>query len=89
MEVIKDKSKYTLVNSLTKNSMRLQGIGIVKAQPASQIKEGDKLMWNFGAIENVIKVTKQTDKSIWIDITSKGKHYNRMLSKTRLICILH
>jgi hypothetical protein len=40
--------KYTKLKTETKNSIRLQSIGLVQGEPAENIKVGDVLMWNFG-----------------------------------------
>lgn len=80
---------YQLVNEGTKNSMRLQQIGIVQGTPAGEIKKGDFLMWNWGAKSQVTKIVKESEKSIWIEETyDSGKTFQRRFSKTRLVCIL-
>ena len=43
-------TKYTLVKHPQKNTRQLQGIGNVVGEEAKNIKVGDVLMWNFGAI---------------------------------------
>lgn len=80
--------KYTLVNENTKNAMRLQSIGMVLGTPAGEIKKGDSLMWNFGSVELVNDILKETEKMIVITILINGKLYERKLLKTRLVCIL-
>ena len=83
---------YQKVNEGTKNAMRLQSIGLVLGTPAGELKEGDTLMWNFGETSTVSKITKQTDKTIWIEelyeTGDKEALYSRRLKKTRLVCIL-
>jgi hypothetical protein len=81
--------KYTLVNQNTTNAMRLQSIGNVLGTPAVEIKKGDSLMWNFGAVEVVENILKQTEKMIVISISYNGKLYERKLAKSRLVCILN
>ena len=78
--------KATLVKEGTKNSMRLQGIGIVLGVPASEIKEGDFLIWNFGYTSEVTKILKETAKTVTLEIIESGKIYERKLNKTRIVC---
>lgn len=68
-------------------TIQLQSIGRVKAIPAGQLKEGMKMVWNFGYTSIVKEITKETSKSIWVStIDSKsGKEYNRRFLKTRLV----
>ena len=81
--------KYTLVNENTTNAMRLQSIGNVLGTPAIKIKKGDSLMWNFGEVEVVENILKQTEKMMIISISYNGKLYERKLAKSRLVCILN
>jgi len=80
--------EYTLVNQNEKNAIRLQSIGNVLGTPASEIKKGNSLMWNFGAVEVVKEILKETDKTLVISILHDGKLYERKLAKKRLVCIL-
>ena len=82
------KMKYTLVNETATNAMRLQSIGNVLGTPAMEIKKGDSLMWNFGAVEVVNDILKETDKMLTISILYNGNLYERKLAKKRLVCIL-
>ena len=81
-------NKYTLVNATAENTMRLLSIGNVLGSPAKEIKKGDKLMWNFGAVELVNDILKETAKMIVVSISYKGNLYERKLAKNRLVCIL-
>jgi hypothetical protein len=80
--------KYTLVNQNEKNAMRLLSIGNVLGTPASEIKKGDSLMWNFGSVEVVEEILKETEKTLVVSILYDGKLYERKLAKKRLVCIL-
>lgn len=82
--------KYQLVNEGTKNSMRLQSVGVVLGTPAGEIKSGDFLMWNFGSVYSVNKILKETAKTIVISTSPKGsdKAYEQRLKKDRLVCRL-
>lgn len=82
--------KYQLVNEGTKNAMRLQSVGVVLGTPASEIKKGDFLMWNFGSVYLVNSILKETEKMIVISTSPKGsnKVYEQKLKKSRLVCIL-
>lgn len=80
--------KYTSVSKDSKNSMTLQSIGHVLGTPANEIKIGDNLMWNFGSVEVVSDILKETDKMIVVSILYNGNFYERKLLKKRLVCIL-
>ena len=82
--------RYQLVKEGTKNSMRLQSVGIVLGTPAGEIKSGDFLMWNFGAVYVVNSVLKETEKMLVISTSPKGsdKVYEQRLKKDRLVCRL-
>jgi hypothetical protein len=68
-------------------SIQLQHIGRVQATPAGNLKEGMRLMWNFGEMSDVVSIDRETAKSIWI--TEKcdrtGKLFSRRFAKTRLV----
>lgn len=87
--------KYTPVNDDHPQAMRLQSIGLVQGTPASQIKENDLLMWNFGGVSRVTKIIKETVKTLVIEeipvkneFNNQQKAYKRRLFKNRLVCIL-
>lgn len=82
--------KYTIVNKSNPLSMPLQSVGNVLGTPAANIKPGADLMWNFGHIEHVDGIIKETEKMIVISISMKSKYKGqRKLLKTRLVCILN
>lgn len=69
-------------------TIRLQSVGHVKAAPASEIKVGSVLMWNFGYTSTVEEIVKETAKTIVIKETyESGKTFERRLLKTRLVAI--
>lgn len=70
------------------STIQLQGIGKVKGTPASDIKVGNTLKWNFGTTSIVTKIIKETPKSIWIEENINDKLYQRQFLKTRLVCIV-
>lgn len=77
---------YTTLRQPTSETVTLQSIGHVLGTPASELKTGDKMMWNFGTVTTVGKILKETAKSIVIeDIAGDGKVYERMLRKNRLV----
>ena len=82
--------EYTLVNETATNAMRLQSIGNVLGSPASKIKKGDILMWNFGSKGEVLEIVKETPKTITIKEKQVGASYvgERKMTKSRLVCIL-
>lgn len=82
--------KYQIVTLGTEKAMRLQSVGLVKGTEAKEIKSGDSLMWNFGAVYTVNKIIKETEKTIVISTSPEGsnKVYEQRLKKDRLVCIL-
>ena len=73
-------------------TMRLQGIGLVAAQPAENIKVGDVLVWNYGATETVVSVAPKGNVSLSLVISYKSyggtiEQTTRTLKKSRLVCI--
>lgn len=79
---------YQLVNQNHPQAMRLQNIGVVLGTPASEIKTGSVLMWNFGHKSKVEAIKSETEKTIVIEVDCNGKLYTQRLSKSRLVCIL-
>lgn len=73
--------------------MRLQGIGLVEARPAKEIQLGDRLVWNYGGISEVVSIEySKTGKTMTIvEKTEDGKiWYNlpRRMTMTRPVCIM-
>lgn len=69
-------------------TIRLQGIGKVRAIPASDLKVGMRTVWNFGGIEVIKSLTlSKTGKTIQAVVDCNGKDYNRKLLGTRLVGI--
>ena len=76
-------------NQELKNTIQLQGIGLVNGTPAGEIKVGTTLLWNFGSKSIVRNITKETKKSIWfLTETENGNTYNRRFLKTRVIATI-
>ena len=71
-------------------TIHLQSVGKMPAQPAKNVKAGTKIMWNFGYVYQILEVTKETDKMIFVKTQSVegGKIYERKYLKTRLVAIL-
>lgn len=81
--------KYELVNQNHPRAMRLQHVGNVLGTPASEIKVGSVLMWNFGHKSLVKEIKKETGKSVVVMVESTdGALHERRLMKSRLVCIL-
>ena len=81
--------KYVIVNETNPRAMRLQSIGNVLGTPASEVKKGDFLMWNFGSKSEVIDIINETKSFITAKMRSEGGYEGeRKLKKTRLVCIL-
>lgn len=69
-------------------TIKLQGIGTVNAKQAGELKVGDKTVWNFGAIEVVCGILKETRKTVTLQIRSQSSAlHERRLNKTRLVGI--
>jgi len=69
--------------------IQLQGIGQwIKTKPASELRVGDVLVWNYGESSVVVSIEKTSEKSIWIRTqTSKGDSYISRYLKTREIAV--
>ena len=68
--------------------VRIQSIGMCEGTPAKELKVGDKLLWNFGYISEVIEITKTTNESIFTILKCEdGKLYPRRFLKTREVVI--
>ena len=68
--------------------IHLQGIGKVKAIPASELEVGMRTVWNFGGIELIKSLTpSKSGKTIQAVVEFEGKEYNRKLLGTRLVGI--
>lgn len=81
--------KYQTRPAAASDTLQLQSVGHVVGQPAENIKAGAFLMWNFGAVEEVLEVVKSTSASIVIRIKSRSGYVGeRRLMKKRLVCIL-
>lgn len=68
-------------------TITLQSIGTFPANLASEIEAGDSLVWNFGSKSTVIRIVKESDKSIWVETEANGKRYERRFLKTRHVYI--
>ena len=70
-------------------TIQLQKIGKVPAQPASNIKVGTILMWNFGTTETVLEIVNETAQTLSVKIQINDYIGVRKLKKTRLVCIVN
>lgn len=67
-------------------SIHLQGIGPTKSKPASAVRAGDTLVWNYGATSTVAAVRDVSRCFIEIDeVTASGYTGTRRLKKTRQV----
>jgi len=82
--------KYAIVSKFHPNAMQLQSVGHVLGTPASEVKPGCFLMWNFGSVYVVNSIVSETEKTITISTSPKDKSevYTQKLLKKRLVCIL-
>ena len=71
--------------------IRLQYVGMVKAEPAGNIKVGDRLMWNGGSTDEVVAVRfAESGKTMWItEKTDDGRIWpERKMTTTRGVAIV-
>lgn len=81
--------KYQVSRTPGPNTLQLQSVGHVVGQPASNIKTGDSLMWNFAAVEEVLEIKNETAQFVTVTVKSNSGYVgDRRLKKTRLVCIL-
>jgi hypothetical protein len=69
-------------------TIQLQSIGHVPAIAASEVREGDLKMYNFGATGLIIKVIEKTAKTLSIITFENGKYYMSDVRKTSLMAIV-
>lgn len=62
--------------------IKLQGIGLVEAKPANELKIGSKVIWNYGEKSIVEAFLKETEKTITVLF---DRNFVRKFSKTRLL----
>ena len=79
---------HQTLKHLHKMTIQLQSIGKMPAQPASNIKVGTVLMWNFGTKETVLDIVNETAKTLSVKIQSGNYVGVRKLNKNRLVCIV-
>jgi len=67
-------------------TIHLIGIGNVPAVPLSEIKAGDRLMWNYGSVCEVVRVTPVATKTIeLVERDDKGREWTRRKRASRLV----
>ncbi|MFO1442846.1 hypothetical protein KDN24_06410 [Bacillus sp. Bva_UNVM-123] len=71
-------------------TIQLQGVGSVSAVEASEIREGDMRMYNFGSLELVVKVIEKSSKTLTlITFDSERENYHIFdIRRTTLVCIV-
>ena len=78
--------KNTTING--QSCIWLQSFGYCPAKPASELKEGDTIVYNFGHTATFKEVIKQTAKMIEYSVIDRaGKIYTGKYSKTRLVAV--
>ena len=66
----------------------LQGVGRVKAKPASEFRAGEKIMWNGGVTSAVVSLTPSpSGKQVRIIAVSEGIQASRDFKSGRLLAI--
>ena len=67
-------------------SIRLQGVGWGAGTPAQEIVPGDKLMWNYGYISDVVSVIPKGKTLLTFSLRSEdGVIRDRVMGRTRLV----
>lgn len=58
--------------------IRLQAVGWVPAVPASELREGDFLMWNFGWVSEIVSIEQASPKFLLITTRTVFDGYTRV-----------
>lgn len=66
-------------------TVQLQGIGSVSAKQAGELSIGEVTVWNFGGMETVKKVEKETSAFITFIMDTGHGEFTRRLKKSRLV----
>ena len=74
---------------MNNKTIRLQHVGIVPANYAYEIKIGSRIMFNYAEVEKVIRINKETTKSIWITLQTETGFRDKKYLKKSLVCILN
>ncbi len=76
------------------NVTHLQGIGKVKAKQVKDFAIGEKIMWNYGGVSEILEVVKETKSFITFKMLSTPLRRNdepftheRRMGKNRLAAI--
>lgn len=81
----------TYVKSHHPKAMQLQSVGWVLGAPAIELKAGDMTMWNFGSLQEIVSIDRETAQFVVCTLRSveSGKIYPDVkYKKTRLLCVL-
>lgn len=70
------------------STIQLQSVGHVPAIEASEVREGDIRMYNFGSTGLIVKVIEKTPKTLMIITFENGKYYMYDIRKTSLVAIV-
>ncbi len=82
--------KVKLSNTANQNTIQLQSLGHVYGTLATELKAGDNTVWNFGYIEKIEGIEKETKAFITFKISCVGSDkkqvfLTRRIKKTRII----
>lgn len=68
------------------NTIQLQSIGHVAAEPADTVTPGDYLLWNYGSYSRVLGIVKETKCFVTFKtVTEDGRTWQRRLKRSRLV----
>jgi hypothetical protein len=66
-------------------TIHLQGVGKFQAKPASEIKPGDVLVWNYGSTSTVLTVETRGKSVFTTQTAEKIGIFERRFLGTRLV----
>lgn len=66
-------------------TIHLQGIGKHPAIEAQELKVGDVTVWNYGGMNKITGVVKETASFITFELETRNGRATRRLKKTRLV----
>jgi hypothetical protein len=85
-------SKLTMANNTMADehamgAIRLQSVGLVAARPAATLEVGDWLMWNGGAMYQVLAIRDISRCFIEVEEANRetGEVFTRKLKKDRMV----
>lgn len=72
---------------MTNGLVHLQGIGKVRAKPASAFEVGERMGWNYGYTSQVISKEKRGQFIHFKMLASDNQVYSRRMKPSRLVAL--